>query len=81
MKFQWFGVNIDTDKYQRQKPKSKQYFTIGDPVVYPGGGIGVIQEIKCIHGIDYFVIQTIQGSLRILVPMHKIHQVGATLLE
>lgn len=81
MKFDFFGVVIDTDKYDRPPPKPKQYFMVGDAVVYPGAGIGMIQEVKNINGIEFFVIQLIRGDARILVPMNKMESRGAVLLE
>lgn len=80
MKFEWFGTKIDTDKY---KPfgKPKQVFRVGDAIVYPSVGIGVIQEIRNICGLNFFSIQMCKGDSRIIVPMNKMEKIGIILLE
>jgi CarD-like/TRCF domain len=83
MRFDFFGKIIDTEKCVRPplRPKPRQHFTIGDPIIYPGVGIGVIQEIRNISGMDFFVIALLKGESRILVPMHKLASIGAVLLD
>jgi len=81
MKFDFFGVVIDSDTCVRPPLKRKPYFTIGDAIVYPGAGIGVIQGVRNINGIEFFVIGLIKGQSKILVPMNRMIHNGAVLLE
>jgi RNA polymerase-interacting CarD/CdnL/TRCF family regulator len=82
MKFEWFGVKIDTEHYRfRRKPKPKPQFKVGDAIVYPQVGIGVIVDIKNVDGMDFFSISMARGDMRIIVPINKMDKVGATLLE
>jgi RNA polymerase-interacting CarD/CdnL/TRCF family regulator len=80
MKFEWFGVKIDTDKY-RQFGTPRYVFKVGDHVVYPSVGIGVIQELRNICGVFFCSIQMAHGDSRIIVPMNKMKKIGITLLE
>lgn len=55
-------------------------FDVGDVVVYPHHGAGVIEGIaeKCVDGetIIYFVLRMCQGNLKVMVPTDNSIQVG-----
>ncbi|OFW55482.1 MAG: CarD family transcriptional regulator [Actinobacteria bacterium RBG_19FT_COMBO_54_7] len=55
-------------------------FDVGDVVVYPHHGAGLIEGIikKCVDGEDviYFVLRMCQGNLKVMVPADNSIQVG-----
>ncbi|HOP73492.1 MAG TPA: CarD family transcriptional regulator [Bacillota bacterium] len=55
-------------------------FNIGDKVVYPMHGAGIIEAIeeKEISGekLRYYIIRLPLGEMRAMVPMHKVDEVG-----
>lgn len=55
-------------------------FRVGDVVVYPHHGAGIIEGIseKSIEGETkkYFVLRMCQGNLKVMVPAESSHQVG-----
>jgi CarD family transcriptional regulator len=55
-------------------------FNIGDKVVYPMHGAGVIEDIeeKEISGekLQYYIIKLPMGEMKAMVPMNKVKEVG-----
>lgn len=55
-------------------------FNIGDKVVYPMHGAGIIEAIeeKEISGekLRYYIIRLPMGEMRAMVPLHKVDEVG-----
>ena len=55
-------------------------FNIGDKVVYPMHGAGVIESIeeKEISGerLRYYIIKLPMGEMKAMVPLHKVKEVG-----
>lgn len=55
-------------------------FNIGDKVVYPMHGAGVIEGIeeREISGekIDYYVIKLPMGEMKAMIPLNKVNEVG-----
>ncbi|MHB8780794.1 MAG: CarD family transcriptional regulator [Candidatus Geothermincolia bacterium] len=55
-------------------------FDVGDHVVYPNHGAGVIESVdeRDFEGASrkYFVLKLSQGDLKVLVPMDNTHEVG-----
>lgn len=54
--------------------------TVGDKVVYPMHGAGVIEGIEAreIKGTtqDYFVLTMLFGDMRVMIPVHNVDHVG-----
>ena len=55
-------------------------FNIGDKVVYPMHGAGIIESIeeKEISGekVDYYIIKLPMGEMKAMVPLNKVKEVG-----
>ncbi len=55
-------------------------FNIGDKVVYPMHGAGIIEGIeeREISGekFNYYVIKLPMGEMKAMIPMHKVNEVG-----
>ncbi len=55
-------------------------FQVGDKVVYPNHGVGVIEQISSrTLGADvekFYLLKIKASSLRVMVPFHNVHNVG-----
>jgi CarD family transcriptional regulator len=55
-------------------------FNIGDKVVYPMHGAGIIESIeeREISGekLDYYIIKLPMGEMKVMVPLGRVHDVG-----
>jgi len=76
MKFDFFGAQIDLDKYKKVVPERK--FQIGDKITYPGHGLGEVVEMKIIEGKLYFALTLDKIQGRILLPVDKMKLMGVT---
>lgn len=55
-------------------------FSVGDKVVYPMHGAGIISEIekRNVDGedVDYFVLHMMHGNMKVLIPQTNLERVG-----